>query len=128
MAKMKFALICLMSIVFAGTTLATPVWRTDPAGQPPTTYQEWTFDTDPYGWSPGDADPVLDPEVDLNSYGDPTATLDLMSAGPYTGWFDLTHERQGVWRAWDMGITLDIPNSDIPNDYTEIWGGMGLEG
>ena len=116
-----------MSIVFANTTLAAPIWRTDPPGQATTTYQEWTFDTDPIGWQMGDPPPVLNPEVDLNTYGDPTATLVLIG-DLFPGWLELGLDRQGVWFSDDMGITLDIPNSDIVNEYKEIWIELGYKG
>ncbi len=71
---------CSISIIVVTGASAVPVWRTNPPGQPPTTYQEWTFD---------DSDNPALPEVVANPYGMPTAKLYIVLGEPdYTfGWY-----------------------------------------
>ena len=102
---------CSISIIIVTVALAVPVWRTNPPGQPPTTYQEWTFD---------DSDNPALPEVVSNLYGMPTATL---SGEPdYTfGWYKTYDGHNGVWHAEFLDLILKIPNREISDGYKEIW-------
>jgi len=105
---------CFILIFFvANIAIAMPVWRTCPPGQPPTTYQQWTFD---------DADNPALPEFFNNQYGTPMAGLSTTQVPPdYFGWLDVVNGRQGVWAGEPLNITLTIPNRDEPDEYKEIW-------
>jgi len=102
---------CLISIIVATGASAAPVWQTNPLGQPPTTYQEWTFN---------DSDNPALPEVVANSYGMPTLTL--IGEPDYTfGWYETYDGHNGVWHAEFLDLTLEIPNRTFPDGYKEIW-------
>lgn len=102
---------CSISIIVVTAASAVPIWRTDPPGQPPTTYQEWNFD---------DADNPASPEVVANLYGMPTATL--LGEPDYTfGWYENYDGHTGVWHAEFLDLVLEIPNREIPDVYKEIW-------
>jgi hypothetical protein len=102
---------CSISIIVVTVASAVPVWRTDPFGQPPTTYQEWTFD---------DSDNPALPEVVANSYGTPTAKL-LGEPDYAFGWYKTYDGHTGVWHAEFLDLILEIPNRRIPDVYKEIW-------
>jgi len=107
---------CLLIIVLglaARPALATPVWQTDPVGQPPTTYQAWTFD---------DADNPAAPEVCSNAYGVPVATITGdPSTPPSLDWYDTYEGRDGVWLAGVSRIDIEIPNRAVNEGYKEVW-------
>jgi len=93
---------------------AYPAWRTEPPGQPPTTHQTWTFDTD--------ANPAV-PEIDNNPYGTASAAItvsgEVHGSGP--GWYAQYLGREGVWHAERTTLSLTIPNRPEPDQYKEIW-------
>lgn len=104
------AVFCASS--FAALDLNPAPWRTNPAGEVPTTYQSWDFSTD--------ANPAA-PDVDLNPFG--TATLTV--AGNFmtnTVWYDVypTNGHQGVW-GFEDNMKVNIPNQPITNPFKEIW-------
>ncbi|MBN1766275.1 MAG: leucine-rich repeat domain-containing protein [Sedimentisphaerales bacterium] len=105
-------------VVLSDTSLmATPAWWTDPPGAAPTTYQEWTFDTD--------ADPAL-PETDLNNNG--TASIDVYVDGYYVGdpgWYENWLGRSGVWHGAVAQMTVTVPNNSDSSDYKEVWLELG---
>lgn len=108
-------------LMFSAAALGVPTWRTSPAGQPPTTYQQWTFDSN-------DSIDVV-PEVSANTYG--TATADIEVSGDVSGiagWKDTWLGRDGVWHGDLTKIWLTIPNRDVPDDYKEIWIEVGFRG
>lgn len=119
MKKGVIMLICF-SLMIAGSAMAAPVWRTSPAGQEPTTYQEWTFDTA--------ASPTA-PETDLNPYGTASATVAATgdAHGP-PGWSADWLGRSGVWHGEMTQIYLDIPNRDVQDLRKEIWVEVGYRG
>jgi len=90
---------------------SVPVWRTDPPGIPPTTYQMWTFDDDD--------NPAL-PEVVANSYGTPLATLSGVPSSSLDWKWDYKGH-YGVWYAKELNIALEIPNREVLEGYKEIW-------
>lgn len=107
---MSVALLCASS--FAALDLNPAPWRTNPAGQVPTTYQSWDFSTN--------SNPST-PTVDLNPFG--TATLSV--AGNFltnTVWYNYypTGGHQGVW-GFEDNVTVNIPNQPVANPYKEIW-------
>lgn len=119
----SLGLICLAVIQTSVT--ASPAWRTDPAGQAPTTYQKWTFD---------DASNPSAPEINNNPYGPALATitvtkLDVGSTfdGP-AGWYSTYLGRSGVWVGDTASAELTIPNNPIANTYKEIWVEVGCRG
>jgi hypothetical protein len=111
----------IVTLWLAVPALAVPSWRTNPPGQPPTTYQKWTFDDDDY------IDVV--PEIYANVYGTPTANISasgIVHTDP-AGWYDEYLGRYGVWHGDITGITLYIPNT--PNPYVkELWVEVGCRG
>jgi hypothetical protein len=111
--------LCL--IVISGVAFGSPAWRTDPAGQAPTTYQMWTFD---------DADNPAAPEVDLNTYGDATANITVSgyTQGYAPGWYGYFMGRRGVWVGNMTTVILEIPNNPVANEYKEIWVEVGCRG
>ncbi|MBN2136543.1 MAG: PEP-CTERM sorting domain-containing protein [Sedimentisphaerales bacterium] len=81
------------------------------ATQPGETFQAWTFDND---------DPTI-PEIDLNNYGTPTATITGALGGPPPEWVAVLLDEEGVWQAEELiDIVLDIPNQMVRNPYKEI--------
>jgi hypothetical protein len=104
---------CSISIIIVTVALAVPVWRTSPPGQPPTTYQEWTFD---------DSDNSAQPEVVANLYGMPMATL-LVLGKPADAfdWYASYGNRVGVWHEESLDLRLEIPNRIFPDVYKEVW-------
>ncbi len=100
-----------LGFVLVGIASATPVWRTDPAGQPPTTYQMWTFDDD---------DNPAVPEVVSNAYGTPLAKLSCGHCETLE-WEDSYKGREGVWCSESIKVILEIPNQDVLEGYKEIW-------
>ena len=112
------SLSCMISISIVTTSLAVPVCQTDPPGQPPTTYQKWTFD---------DADNPALPELVANSYGMPKA--EILGKPDYTfGWYETYNGRTGVWHAEYLSLALTIPNRQILDGYKEIWVDMVFQG
>lgn len=104
---------CSISIIVVTAASAVPVWRTDPYGQPPTTYQEWTFD---------DADNPAVPEIDFNLYGIPLATLLVSGELANTSeWYSSYDGHSGVWHEESLDLHLEIPNSTSPDAYKEVW-------
>ncbi|MBN1456665.1 MAG: PEP-CTERM sorting domain-containing protein [Sedimentisphaerales bacterium] len=112
--KKKYILFVIVTLIagqgFAALDLIPAPWRTDPAGQAPTTYQSWDFATS--------ANPVL-PDVDLNPYG--TAQLEVTG-----GFFDNTvyfndyYGHLGVW-GFEEDIQVVIPNNPVQNPFKEMW-------
>ncbi|MHC4740214.1 MAG: hypothetical protein ACYS9Y_14995, partial [Planctomycetota bacterium] len=111
------ALLCSVSLA-----LPTPnVWwdRADPGA----TYAEWGFDTgdnpalpENYDGPPG-ADP---PEAAITVTGDVYGTA---------GWYESGFlGRDGVWHGDMAGVSLEIPNYPLPNQYKEIWVEVGFRG
>ena len=95
---------------FAALDLIPAPWRTNPAGQAPTTYQSWDFATS--------ANPVL-PDVDLNPYG--TAVLEV-TGGFFdnTVYFDDYYGHLGVW-GFEEDIQVLVPNNPVQNPFKEMW-------
>ncbi len=114
MSKVSISISCFILVFFvANVAIAMPVWQTNPPGQPPTTYQKWTFD---------DADNPALPEFFSNQYGIPMAELSTTQVPPdHFGWLDVVDGRQGVWAGEPLIITLTIPNRPISDEYKEIW-------
>jgi hypothetical protein len=113
---------CSISIIVVTVALAVPVWRTNPPGQPPTTYQEWTFD---------DSDNPALPEVVANFYGTPTATLyDVVLGKPANAfdWYASYGTREGVWHEEFLNLRLEIPNRTFFDGYKEIWIEVSYQG
>lgn len=105
------ALCFAMGSVAIAHDLYPPDWR-DSEGA---TFQHWTFSTD--------ANPAA-PEVERNSYGDPTATITVGDLG--IGWVDVDIPSYGSMSGvWDLGIsgTIDlyIPNRPTPGPYKDVW-------
>lgn len=100
-------------IVFAALDYVPAPWRTDPIGQPPTTYQSWDFTTD--------ANPTA-PDVDLNPYG----TAELTVTGDFfsnTVWYETLPgypNHQGIW-GYEEDIQVLLPNNPVQNPYKEVW-------
>ena len=95
---------------FAALDLIPAPWRTNPAGQAPTTYQSWDFTTN--------ANPT-DPDVDLNPYG----TAELTLIGDFfdnTVYFDEYYGHFGVW-GFEEDIRVVVPNNPVQNPYKEMW-------
>ncbi|HEX41059.1 MAG TPA: PEP-CTERM sorting domain-containing protein [Phycisphaerales bacterium] len=113
--------VVLVAMICACAT-AVPTWQTDPLGQPPTTYQLWTFDdnTNPAVPKPGDVE---------NAYGSPVARLEGQGTGDETfGWYRTYDGRDGVWHAEALTIILTIPNRPDPDAYKEIWVSAIIQG
>ncbi len=108
----RISLAALIGLIVAGSAFAVPTWVTDPPGEPPTTYQLWTFDDDD--------NPAL-PEVMANCYGQPVATLSADSLDQTFGWYQSYDGLDGVWHAELLQVRLEIPNQQVPDDYKEIW-------
>ncbi len=115
------ARISMFVLTFLVTTSATaiahdlfpPLWR----GQPGSTFQEWTFDTD--------ANPAA-PTLLNNPYGAPAATITVGAFG--AGWQQQLPGLGSQTGYWDIGdaiegaqIVLDIPNRPVQDLYKEIW-------
>ena len=113
MRKVQFLLVCLTIIAFSSSVFAAPIFRTDPPGQAPTTYQMWTFDDDD--------NPAL-PEIDNNDYGIASATVEVVgeSFGP-PGWSQNWNGREGVWHGGIARLWIDVPNRPEPDDSKEVW-------
>lgn len=108
-----------MTLVLAASTTAmahdlfAPSWR----GQPGSTMQAWSFDTD--------ANPAA-PDLINNPYGSATATVTVGMFG--SGWQSQLPgfgEQTGYWDIGDIAvgpqIVLDIPNNPVALEYKEIW-------
>ncbi len=97
-------------LAVAGTALADdlnpPPWRGDPGS----TFQHWTFDTDVTGLS------SIPPDYIDNPYG--TATI-VDTYATSSEWWDLYMGRQGVWHAY-WYFWIDIDNDPIERPYKEI--------
>ncbi len=97
------------------TDVLEPAWR----GQPNTTLQAWSFDTD--------ANPAfLDPSLDMNPYGTPVAEVFTPDTGfpMQTYWMSSDGGHDGVWRIYgDDYLLLHIPNTENtgPETSKEIW-------
>ena len=119
--EMKKCVLLVIIAVVVGQGLAAldsnpAPWRTNPAGEAPTTYQSWDFTN---GTDPMASNVVLDPDVDLNPYG--TATLTI--AGGFldnTVHYDAYYNHQGVW-GFEDNLNVNIPNQPIENPFKEIW-------
>jgi hypothetical protein len=126
MRKASIILGCVMGIVIAHSTWASqvPIWRTDPPGKEPTTYQMWTFEDD---------DNPAAPEVDENLFG--TAEALIVASGDIhgydPGWYAEYLGREGIWHAERLEITLTIPNTPTPAvvpNWKEVWVEVGFRG
>ena len=113
------AALVVFSAVAQAEDLFPPVWRTDPKGLAPTTYQRWEFTT---------GDNPAAPDEFANSFGDPDATTYNVSISfpRETYWMatDIASGRQGVWRInseSDSFISLQIPNNPDENAEKWIW-------
>lgn len=108
---MKKALVLLSAAVLMSSAaladdLYPPAWR----GEPGSTFQHWTFDTQPANMYD------IAPDIDQNPFGAP-AIID--SYGDYGEWLDTYEGRQGVWHAyWDFWI--DLPNDPEPRPAKDI--------
>jgi hypothetical protein len=92
-------------MILAVPALAVPIG-------PGETYQEWGFDDD--------ANPAI-PTIDLNPYGEATATISSTAAGAPPKWLADALDREGVWTAEGrLEVILDVPNQMIRNPYKEI--------
>lgn len=87
---------------------------------PGATRQKWTFD---------DNDNPAIPEIDLNPFGTPTATILGGVSGPAPLWVADALGRSGVWKGRQViDITLDIPNQMVRNPYKLIHLEIGFIG
>ncbi len=103
----------VLAVLVCACATAMPTWQTEPLGQPPTTYQLWTFD---------DADNPAAPEVAANAYGSPVAVLEGQGTGDETfGWYRTYDGRDGVWHAEALTIVLTVPNRPDQDEYKEVW-------
>ena len=111
--SIAIVLCVLSSSVFAALDLMPAPWRTNPIGQPATTYQSWDFLS---GTNP------TAPDVDLNPYG----TAELTVQGGFndgTVYYPngpAAFPADGVW-AFENDVTVWIPNNPVPNPHKEIW-------
>lgn len=105
-----------LGVASVSSACSVPVWRTDPPGVPPTTYQMWTFD---------DGDNPALPEVVANAYGTPLATL---SGGCSLDWKWAYMGNYGVWYARTLDIAMEIPNQEVLQGYKEIWSEVIFQG
>ena len=92
--------------------LLPPTWRGDPTVEGDgKTLQIWEFDE---SGSPG---VPIAPEVDLNEYGDPTATV--WGCMPYSMYKSTDLGEIGVWKTEDF-IELYIPNAPESNPEKKV--------
>ena len=75
------------------------------AGDPGTTRQVWSFDTN--------TNPAL-PEIDENQYGDAVAAISNTINPTAYSWSN------GVWSGTAFSLTIDIPNNPVANPYKEV--------
>ena len=90
--------------------LNPPPWR----GEPGTTFQHWTFDTNQ---NPNQDGSPWYPEIDMNPYGEPWIST-------YYGdenWYDVWEGRQGVMEPWASEMYINLPNSNEPLDWKIVW-------
>jgi hypothetical protein len=124
--RRELRIICLAGmvlclVVISNAAFGSPTWRTDPFGQAPTTYQEWTFD---------DADNAAAPEISYNPYGVASAQIlvEGYTMGNAPGWYGSYLGRSGVWVGNKTTITLTLPNRPETSPYKEIWIEVGCRG
>lgn len=106
----SFALVCFATAALA-EDLFPPPWR----GEPNTTFQHWTFDTDQSTGGGGTGQWI--PEVADNPYGQPYID---------TFWGDETwlpdyEGRSGVMRMWAGIAYINLPNVPDPDDWKIVW-------
>ena len=99
--------ILLLNSAFADDYNPAP-WRTEPPGQPPTTYQEWQFLNATL--------PAL-PDVDNNPFG--TASCSITEPATQL-WLSSDAGRTGVWK-FEGIMEIDVPNDPQGNPLKEIW-------
>lgn len=118
---LKLLICAAFALASTSTIQAAPIWRTDPPGQEPTTYQAWFFDT---------SDSPTPPEIDNNPYGTATAEITVQGDidGVAAGWYPQLLDRFGVWHAEMTSILMEIPNRPVSDDYKEIWVEVGFRG
>jgi hypothetical protein len=112
-SMLTLALTLTLSTGALAHDLMPPPWR----GQPNSTLQEWTFNTD--------ANPAVPDRVD-NLFGAPTATITVGAFG--SGWQEQLPGLGTQTGYWDIGdavegaqIAFEIPNSPDARLYKEIW-------
>ena len=107
MVRRLLAFIVVVGMV--APALADDLYPPDWRGQPNTTFQHWTFDTNQA--------PVWYPEVDENPYGEPFITS-------YFGdevWYDMWEGRDGVVNPWANELYINLPNVPEPNDWKIVY-------
>jgi hypothetical protein len=122
--------LCLAAIQTSAT--AALEWRTNPVGQPPTTYQEWTFDNYSTLFPPISGG-FLFADVDKNTYGDPLVSITVLpgDAIPEAGWYSTYEGRTGVWFGKSATLALSLPNNPngrTPDSSKDIWIEVGCRG
>jgi len=85
--------------------LFPPWWR----GEPGTTFQHWTFDSD--------QTPYWVPELYDNPYGEPWMNTYYEDEQ----WYDVWGGREGVVNPWETLVFLNLPNSAEPLDWKIVW-------
>ena len=109
------ALLCSVSLALPSPN----VWwdRTDPGAA----YAEWGFDTGDNPATPENYDgPGGIPQATITATGDVYGTA---------GWYETNFlGRDGVWHGDLTGVSLEIPNYLLPNEYKEIWVEVGFRG
>ncbi|MCK4660574.1 MAG: PEP-CTERM sorting domain-containing protein [Phycisphaerae bacterium] len=110
---MKRLILATLVVSLASPTAASaddlipPAWR----GEPGSTYQAWTFDTEPTSG-------ILYPEVDDNEFGSP-AILDSYWPDD-SDWLALHDGRPGVWNPyWEFYV--ELPNDDAALPLKDIY-------
>lgn len=109
-------IVCCFAASASADDLFPPPWR----GADGSTVQEWDFvdmgvydaGTGSYDYAPDGVDVPL-----FNPYGDAIAHV---WPGIGQDYWDVWGDRDGVWPLSGT-IQIDIPNSDVPNPYKEIW-------
>lgn len=123
------SVIAISSVSFGSVSECdfVPEW----AGTPTSTHQVWTFDS-PVAPVDGPVSGVgtefiYDADFDENPFGDPSATVSIVSPLLYPfgsglgEWLQYDHEQQGVWKLYGPdAIILDIQNDPTPSPLKEI--------
>lgn len=105
--------ISMLCLLVTGTAVAedlyAPTWRSSAN----TTFQNWTFDT---------SSSKPSPMIVSNSYGTPSATINVGATG---GWIKSNTEYGARTGYWSLGpsavVTLTIPNQIAANKTEDVW-------